>query len=60
MLRSIQKAWDIVKQDDPETAITVHTIRTWCKEGKIKSLYAGNKVLVDMDSLLEYISPNKN
>lgn len=60
MLRSIQKAWDIVKQDDPETAITVHTIRTWCKDGKIKSLCAGNKVLVDMNSLLDYISPKNN
>lgn len=48
----------MVKQDDPETAITVHTIRTWCKEGKVKCLNAGNKVLVDMDSLLGYISPN--
>ncbi len=60
MLRSIQKAWDMIKQDDPETAVTVHTIRTWCKEGKIKSLSAGNKVLVDMNSLLDYISPKNN
>ena len=57
MLRSIKKAWDMVKADDPETAITVHTIRTWCREGKIKSLSAGNKVLVDMNSLFDYISP---
>ena len=57
MLRSIKKAWDMIKADDPETAITVHTIRTWCKEGKVKSLSAGNKVLVDMNSLFDYISP---
>lgn len=57
MLRSIKKAWDMIKQSDPETAVTVHTIRTWCKEGKVKCLNAGNKVLVDMDSLLGYISP---
>ncbi len=60
MLRSIKKAWDMIKADDPETAITVHTIRTWCKEGKIKSLSAGNKVLVDMNSLLDYISPKND
>ena len=48
MLRSIQKAFDIIKAEDAETAITVHTIRTWCKQGKIKCLTAGNKVLVDM------------
>ena len=47
MLRSIKKAFDIIKADDAETAITVHTIRTWCKQGKIKCLTAGNKVLVE-------------
>ncbi len=56
MLRSIQKSFDIVKAGDPETGITVYTIRTWCKEGKIKFLNAGNKVLVDMDSLLNFIN----
>lgn len=58
MLRSIQKAFDIVKQQDPETCITIHTIRVWCKENKIKSLRAGTKILVDVESLLKYISSN--
>ena len=56
MLRSIKKAHDIILQDDAKTAVTVHTIRTWCKEGKIKCLTAGNKVLVDVQSLLDYIN----
>ncbi len=56
MLRSIKKAFDIIKAEDAETAITVHTIRTWCKQGKINCLTAGNKVLVDMQSLLDYIA----
>lgn len=56
MLRSIKKAFELVRQDDPETAITVHTIRMWCKEGKVKSLTAGNKVLVDVQSLMDYIA----
>ena len=56
MLRSIKKAHDIILQDDAETAVTVHTIRTWCKEGKIKCLTAGNKVFVDAQSLLDYIN----
>ena len=56
MLRSIRKAYEIIKEQDNETSITIHTIRVWCKEGKVKSLNAGTKVLVDMDSLLDYIS----
>lgn len=56
MLRSIKKAFDMIKEQDNETSITMHTIRVWCKEGKVKSLNAGTKVLVDMDSLFDYIS----
>ena len=51
MLRSIKKAFDMVRQQDAETAVTVHTIRMWCKEGKIKCLTAGNKVLVEKLSI---------
>lgn len=32
MLRSIKKAFDIIKEKDPETCVTIHTIRIWCKE----------------------------
>ena len=56
MLRSIRKAYEIIKEQDKDTSITIHSIRVWCKEGKIKSLNAGTKVLVDMESLLDYIS----
>lgn len=55
MVRSIKQAVDYIHTTDPESAIKVHTIRTWCKEGKIRFLTVGTKVLVDMDSLLEYI-----
>lgn len=58
MLRSIKKAFDIIKEEDPETCITVHTLRVWCKENKIKNLKAGTKILVDIESLQNYISNN--
>lgn len=56
MLRSIKKAHDIIRQSDPDTAITVHTIRTWCKQDKVRYLNAGNRILVDIDSLMAYIN----
>ena len=56
MLRSIRKAYDMIKAEDSGTSITIHTIRVWCKEGKIRHLNAGTKILVDMDSLLDYIT----
>ena len=60
MLRSIKKAVDFIQAEDPNTAIRVHTIRTWCKEGKIKFLTVGTKILIDMESLLEYIGQKTN
>ena len=59
MLRSIKKAVDYIQAEDPNTAIRVHTLRTWCKEGKIKFLTVGNKILIDMYSLLEYIGQKR-
>ena len=59
MLRSIKKAVDYIQAEDPNSAIRVHTLRTWCKEGKIKFLTVGNKILIDMDSLLEYIGQKR-
>lgn len=56
MLRSVQKALDIIKTEDPETAVTLHTIRLWCKEGKVRYIYAGTKILVDVESLKQFIN----
>lgn len=56
MLRSIKKAQEMIRKEDPETAVTVHTIRMWCKNGKIKCLNAGTKLLVDIQSLMDYNS----
>ncbi len=58
MLRSIKKAHELICLEDPDTAITVHTIRIWCKEKKIRSLNAGNRILVDIESLTNYINKN--
>ena len=59
MLRSIKKAQEMIRKEDPETAVTVHTIRMWCKNGKIKCLNAGTKLLVDVQSHMDYISDIK-
>ena len=53
MVRSIKKAHELIRREDPETAITTHTTRMWSKAGKIKSLNAGNKILVDSVSLTD-------
>ena len=56
MLRSIKQALDIIKTQDKDTAITMHCIRSWVKENKIRSLRSGKKILIDVESLLDYIN----
>lgn len=56
MLRSVRASYELIKAQDQDTAITINAIRVWCKQGKVRSLTAGNKILVDIDSLLEYIN----
>jgi hypothetical protein len=56
MLRSIRKAYEIIKEQDPETSITLHTLRVWCKENKISNIHAGTKVLIDIESLNNFIN----
>ena len=56
MLRSIKQALDIIKTQDKDTAITMHCIRSWVNENKIRSLRSGKKILIDVESLLDYIN----
>lgn len=56
LLRSVRKALELIQKDDKDTAVTLHAIRTWCKENKIRNVKVGNKILVDVESLLNYVN----
>ena len=56
MLRTINKALDEIKKIDKDTAVTAYTIRSWAKEGKIRSISAGTRTLIDVESLIEFIN----
>lgn len=56
LLRSVRKALELIQKDDKDTAVTLHAIRTWCKENKVRNVKVGNKILVDVGSLLNYVN----
>ena len=58
LLRSVRKALELIQKDDKDTAVTLHAIRTWCKENKVRNVKVGNKILVDVESLLNYVNNN--
>lgn len=56
LLRSVRKALELIQKDDKDTAVILHAIRTWCKENKVRNVKVGNKILVDVESLLNYVN----
>ncbi len=56
LLRSVRKALELIQKDDKDTAVTLRAIRTWCKENKVRNVKVGNKILVDVESLLNYVN----
>ena len=55
MYRTIRQALEIIKQTDRDSAITSYFLRELAKSGQIKVLNTGNKVLINMKSLEEFL-----
>ncbi len=54
-MRLLKEAAAEIKQIDPGSAVTPYFIRQLALEGKIKSVMAGRKRLINLDSLIEYL-----
>lgn len=54
-LRLIVDAYNQLKQDDPDTAITLSALRRMVKAGDIPAVRVGRKSLVNYDLLLQYL-----
>lgn len=55
-MRTIQEAAAELRRIDPSTAITPYFIRRLVLNGTIPHVKAGNKRLVNLDTLLEYLA----
>lgn len=53
---TIKDAMQKIKQDCPDTAISEHFLRQLVRDGVLPALKAGNKALINMDVLSEYLS----
>lgn len=55
-MRLLGEAAAEIKQLDPGSAVTQYFIRQLALEGKIKSVMAGRKRLINLDDLLDYLT----
>ena len=55
MIRTINGAIKQLKEEDPNTPINSHVLRGWIASGKLKHTKSGNRILIDMDVLKEFM-----
>lgn len=59
-VRTIKKAYEEIRQADPNTCLTEHHIRQLAINGIIPCRKAGSRYLLDLDGLMTYIEGAKN
>lgn len=55
-MRTIPKAYEEIKKADPDTAITMRALRKLVNSGEVPTVKISNKVLINLDLLLEKLS----
>ncbi len=55
-MRLISEAYKAIKEDDPNTALTMNALRCLVRNGEIPSVQIGRKRLINYDNLLQYLS----
>ena len=55
-MRTIPEALEEIRALDEKTAITPYCIRTLCKGKRVRCIYTGRKILVDLDDLLRFLN----
>ena len=54
-MRTVNEAAQEIKANDPHTAMTPYHIRRLCLTGILPTVKAGKKILLNLDTLLEYM-----
>ena len=55
-MRTQAEAFKAIKEADPHTSLTSHALRKMILSGRIPSVMAGKKYLIDLDALEAHLS----
>ena len=53
-MRTLNETLAEIKSIDAKSAVTPNCIRTLCKSGKVRCVFTGKKLLVDLDDLFKF------
>lgn len=56
LMRTPQQAYDYIHKEDPESSISLWYIRSLIKQKKIPVCKAGNKNLINIEILINYLN----
>lgn len=55
-MRTAARVLDLIREQDPDTEVTLHYLRGLIRSGKIPCTPVGRKKLVDADAVIAYIA----
>lgn len=55
-MRTAKGVAEIIREADPETAISEYHVRKMIKTGKVKSVKSGKRLLVDADQVIAILA----
>lgn len=55
-LRLLSEAYNEIKKEDPDTALTMNALRCLAKSKEIPTVKIGRKRLIDYEKLIEYLT----
>lgn len=55
-MRTAKQVIEIIREEDPDSAVSLNFIRNLINSGKLPVVCAGKKKLINVDAVLEYIA----
>lgn len=55
-MRTINESLNLIKETDPNSAITYNFIRQLVKGNRVRNFQSGNRTIINFDDLLEVIN----
>lgn len=57
-MRTINEAINLIKETDPNSAITYNFIKQLVKGNKVRNFQSGNRTIINFDDLIKLINGN--
>jgi hypothetical protein len=58
-IRSLYKAIEEIKTEDPNTSLSLHGLKTLAENGQISTVKVGNRTYVEMNQLMDELSSGR-